>query len=141
MIHIKDGVEIPENELWFTATGAGGPGGQHVNKTSTRVTLWFDVRNSPSLTKDQKKRISENLATRINKNGQLRISARRHRSQADNREQTVGRFAQLIAYALEETPERKSTRIPRNAKKRRLEEKKHQSRKKHWRSKVEPEEN
>lgn len=141
MIHINETLTIPESELTFTASGAGGPGGQHVNKTSTRITLWFDVKNSPSLTEDQKARIAENLPTRINKNGMLRISAQRHRSQAANRQQTVERFTELIAEALEEPAKRKKTRVPRRAKKRRLEEKKHRGRKKQFRSKVEPGEN
>ncbi|MFP4572783.1 MAG: alternative ribosome rescue aminoacyl-tRNA hydrolase ArfB [Desulfosalsimonas sp.] len=141
MIHIKNDLAIPENELGFTASGAGGPGGQHVNKTSTRVTLWFDVENSPSLNPGQKKLISEKLSTRINKNGMLHISARKHRSQAANRQLTVERFALLIREALEKAPERKKTRVPRRAKKYRLEEKRHTSRKKQWRSKIKPGEN
>lgn len=139
MIRIREDLEIPTNELKFTASGAGGPGGQHVNKTSTRITLWFDVKNSPSLTEDQKKQIKESLPTRINKNGLLRVSARRHRSQAANRQQAVERFALLIADALEQSPGRKKTRMPKSAKKRRIEEKKHTGRKKQWRSKVGPE--
>lgn len=141
MIYINETLSIPEGELTFTASGAGGPGGQHVNKTSTRVTLLFDVKNSPSLSEDQKKQIAENLYTRINKNGLLRISAQRHRSQAANREQTVEKFAELIAEALQEPEKRKKTRVPRRAKKRRLEEKKHTSRKKQLRSKPGPGEN
>ncbi|MBS3809794.1 MAG: aminoacyl-tRNA hydrolase [Desulfobacterales bacterium] len=141
MIQIKEDLAIAENEIFFTASGAGGPGGQHVNKTSTRVTLWFDVKNSPSLSEDQKKRIAENLYTRINKNGLLRISAQRHRSQAANREQTVERFAELIAEALQEPAKRKKTRVPGRAKKRRLKEKKHRSRKKQLRSNPGPGEN
>ncbi|MCF8035973.1 MAG: aminoacyl-tRNA hydrolase [Desulfobacteraceae bacterium] len=138
MIHINETLVIPEGELTFTASGAGGPGGQHVNKTSTRITLWFDVQNSPSLTAEQKARIAENLHTRINKNGILRISAQRHRSQAANRQQTVEKFAELIEQALEEPAKRKKTRVPRRAKKRRLEEKKHRGRKKQFRSKIAP---
>lgn len=136
MITVTEELAIPENEIWFTASGSGGPGGQHVNKTSSRITLWFDVAASPSLGPEQKERIQQRLPTRINKNGLLHISAQRHRSQAANREQTIERFAQLIADALEETPARKKTRIPRRAKKRRLENKKHLGRKKQLRTKI-----
>ncbi|MCF8110251.1 MAG: aminoacyl-tRNA hydrolase [Desulfobacteraceae bacterium] len=136
MINIKKGLEVPENELVFTASGAGGPGGQHVNKSSTRVTLWFDVKNSPSLSKKQKKLISEKLSTRINKAGVLHISARKHRSQAANREQAVEKFIQLLGEALKQPPERKRTRPPQRAKKIRLEEKKRRARKKQLRSKL-----
>jgi len=138
MIHINETLTIQEDELTFTASGAGGPGGQHVNKASTRITLWFDVENSPSLTAEQKARIAENLHTRINKNGMLRISAQRHRSQAANRQQTVEKFAELIEQALEEPAKRKKTRVPRRSKKRRIEEKKHRGRKKQFRSKIVP---
>lgn len=141
MITIKDDLAIPENEVTFTASASSGPGGQHVNKTSTRITLWFDVVNSPSLTTGQKILISERLATRINRNGVMRISAQRHRSQAANREQTIERFAQLISHALEEAPERRKTRVPAKEKKRRIEGKKRQSRKKRLRTKIAPEEN
>ncbi|MBA2881421.1 ribosome-associated protein [Desulfosalsimonas propionicica] len=136
MITVTEELAIPENELWFTASGSGGPGGQHVNKTSSRITLWFDVAGSPSLDLEQKERIQQRLPTRINKNGLLHISAQRHRSQTANREQTIERFAQLIAEALKETPARKKTGIPRGAKKRRLENKKHQGRKKQLRTKI-----
>ncbi|MFP4194528.1 MAG: alternative ribosome rescue aminoacyl-tRNA hydrolase ArfB [Desulfosalsimonas sp.] len=141
MIHIKNGLAIPENELIFKASGAGGPGGQHVNKSSTRVTLWFDVENSPSLNEGQKKLVFEKLYTRINKAGMLHISARKHRSQAANREQAVEKFIQIILQALEQPPERRKTRKPRRVQKIRLEEKKRTGRKKQLRSKVKPGEN
>ncbi|MFW5908585.1 MAG: alternative ribosome rescue aminoacyl-tRNA hydrolase ArfB [Desulfosalsimonas sp.] len=141
MINIKNDLELPETELVFTASGAGGPGGQHVNKSSTRVTLWFDVKNSPSLSKKQKNLISEKLSTRINKSGILHISARKHRSQAANRQQAVEKFIQLIREALEESPERRKTRPPQRAEKIRLEEKKRTGRKKQLRSKIKPGEN
>jgi ribosome-associated protein len=138
MIKINDNLAIPENELTFTASASSGPGGQHVNKTSTRVTLWFDVANSLSLSPEQKIRIYHRLATRINRNGVMRVSAQRHRSQAANRDQTIQRFAQLIADALEETPQRLKTKVPVREKKLRLEKKKHKSLKKQLRSKVTP---
>ena len=140
MIRITENLSIPENELTFTASGSSGPGGQHVNKTSTRVTLWFDLKNSPSLRPEQKQRIAEKLPTRINRNGFLRVSAQRHRSQSANRDQTIERFAQLLEDALAETPERRATRVPKRTKKQRLENKKHHSRKKQLRTKI-PSEN
>jgi len=57
MIQITENLSIAENELKFSATPSSGPGGQHVNKVNTRITLWFDVEESPSLTPEQKIRI------------------------------------------------------------------------------------
>ncbi|NIR58541.1 MAG: aminoacyl-tRNA hydrolase, partial [Gammaproteobacteria bacterium] len=65
MIRINDTLSIPENELEFRASRASGPGGQHVNKVSSRVVLRFDVRRSPSLDPAQKRRIERKLPTRI----------------------------------------------------------------------------
>ena len=65
------GLEIPEGELEFVASRSGGPGGQNVNKVSSRVTLRFDVGHSGSLNEEQRTRIQRRLATRINKDGVL----------------------------------------------------------------------
>jgi protein subunit release factor B len=63
MIRITDQLSIPKDELKFTASRSRGPGGQHVNKASTRVTLGFDLINSPSLTSEQKQLVLDGLAT------------------------------------------------------------------------------
>jgi len=62
-IVIKEDLAIPDSELQFSAARSGGPGGQHVNKVSSRVILEFDVMHSPSLTPFQKRKITERLAT------------------------------------------------------------------------------
>src|SRR3989442_10645861 len=67
MIEIMDGTSIPESELGFSASRSGGPGGQNVNKVSSKVTLTFDVQASTALSEDQKRKIMGKLATRINK--------------------------------------------------------------------------
>jgi len=122
-ISIGDGVEIPLSELRFTTGRSSGPGGQHVNKVETRVTLLFDLDGSPSLNAEQKARIAERLASRVTKAGILRVTAQRHRSQAANRELVVERFAELLREALAEDATRRSTRVPRRAKRKRLAEK------------------
>jgi ribosome-associated protein len=100
MIEILPGVAIHEGELTFTASRSGGPGGQNVNKVATRVTLRFDVADSPSLSPDQKARILERLATRINKGRILQVVSQRHRTQAANRRAALERFAELLRCAL-----------------------------------------
>jgi ribosome-associated protein len=135
MIQINDQIQISEDELNFTASKSSGPGGQYVNKVNSRVTLWFDLAASSALTDDQKSRIAGCLATRISKTGILRVSAQSHRSQTANKELAVERFIELIKDALSESPERKKTKIPAKARRRRLDEKKHRSAVKKLRSK------
>ena len=134
MISILPGISIPEDEVHFTASRSGGPGGQNVNKVSSRVTLIFHVRASAALSDDQKRRISQKLATRINKEGELRIISQRTRSQEMNRTDAIERFAELIRRAL--TPERPrvKTRVPAAAHERRIEKKKKRTRVKQARS-------
>ena len=124
MIVINDELTIPVDELVFTASRSGGPGGQNVNKVSTKITLSFDVANSPSLSAEQRARIASRLATRINKEGLLRIHAQETRSQDLNRTEAVDRFAELLRQALVVQKARKKTRVTRAAKERRLDEKK-----------------
>ena len=125
MIRITDQVLIPEDEISFTASRSSGPGGQHVNKASTRVTLRFDLANSPSLTPEQKKLLLEQLATRISKQGVLRVVSQKTRSQALNREIALERFVELLQQALELRPKRKVTKPRAAAKEKRLAHKKH----------------
>ena len=124
MIEVTDQISIPKQELRFTASRSGGPGGQHVNKVSTRVSLWFDVANSPSLSDEQKQLIFRRLTTRINKQGVLQVVAQQGRSQMTNRARAIERFVELLRKALKKKKMRRPTRIPRAAKERRLMEKK-----------------
>lgn len=128
MVQITDTLFIDDDELHFTASGSSGPGGQHVNKVSTRMTLRFDVAGSPGLTSDQKERIMNRLSTRINKNGVLMVVSQQHRSQSANRELALERFVGLLREALSTTPPRKRTRVPLRAHRRRIDEKKHRGR-------------
>lgn len=138
MIQITDNTMIPRDELKFSATRSSGPGGQHVNKVNTRITLWFDVGDSPSLTPDQKARILSRLNTRISKDKRLRIVSQRHRSQAANRDAAVEKFVQLLRDALTDQPPRKKTKVTQKAVQRRIDDKKHQSLKKKYRAKITP---
>jgi ribosome-associated protein len=134
MIPITEDLSIPDEEVAFTTSRSGGPGGQNVNKLETRVTLRFDLAGSPSLSEEQKARLRERLATRITKDGILQVTAQRHRTQAANREAAVERFAELLRENLREEPPRKQTRPSRAAKARRLEAKRRQSQRKRERS-------
>ena len=136
MVTVTSKLLIPEEELRFTASRSGGPGGQNVNKVNTRVTLWFDVAGSPNLSEEQKRLILSRLGTRINKEGVLRVVSQRHRSQAANRETAKERLVELLQEAIRQEPPRKKTQIPPAAQQRRLDDKKHRSRLKQERSKI-----
>lgn len=123
MIQVTSQVSISEEELRFTASRSSGPGGQNVNKLNTKVTLWFDVVNSPSLSDDQKRAILARLGHRVSSKGVLRLVSQRSRSQAANREAVVERFVSLMRDALRPERTRKKTLIPQTAKERRIRQK------------------
>jgi ribosome-associated protein len=127
MVHVLDDLEIPDEELAFSTSRSSGPGGQNVNKVSTRVTVLFNVEESPALSPEQRTLVRERLGGRINSQGVLRVSAQRHRTQLANREAAVERLAELVREALNEQPERIPVKVPRQAKERRLEEKRRRS--------------
>ncbi len=138
MIRINEQISIPEDELVFTASHSSGPGGQNVNKVSSRVTLWFDVVNSPSLSPEQKELVEGRLKTRVSKDGILRVISQQTRSQVENKELAIVRFVELMRDALKQVPIRKKTRVSKGAKERRLEEKKQRGIQKQERSKRVP---
>ena len=134
MIHIMDGISIPDGEVTFTASRSGGPGGQNVNKVSSKVTLAFDLRGSAALSDDQRRRIAERLATRINNDGILQVVSQRTRSQDMNRVDAIARFSELLRQALTPRRVRVKTRVSKTAKEQRLQEKRKHSVKKQTRS-------
>ena len=135
MVHIREGVDIKENEFRFAFSRSSGPGGQNVNKVDTRVTLVFDLTGSGSLATEQKAELRRRLASHLNRRGELRVVCQRHRSQWRNRQETLERFRQLLASALEKRKKRYGTRIPTRSRVRRLEDKGHRSRTKQMRRK------
>ncbi len=124
MLVITSNLSIPERELQFRASRSGGPGGQHVNKVNTRMTLHFDIRNSPSLTVMQKSRVSQKLKTRINKDGIFSLYAHRSRSQAMNRADLLDKFCRLLREALTPQRARRETRVPERSRVQRVDQKK-----------------
>lgn len=127
MIEITRDIFINEDELVFKVSRSGGPGGQNINKVNTRVTVFFDVANCENLSDTQKKRIFTHLATRVDKNGVLRVVSQKFRTQRANRNAAVERLQELLTGALEIRPIRKKSKVPYAARQRRLEQKRRRS--------------
>ncbi len=120
---IDDDLIIPGDELTLTAARASGPGGQHVNKTSSKVILSWDLANSQAIDDAVRNKLLDRLSSRVTRDGILPIHVDTERSQHRNRELACARLVALINDALHENPERRPTKIPRSQKKRRLETK------------------
>jgi len=134
-IPIKNDIAIPENEITITTSRAGGPGGQHVNKTSTKVTLRWNPVNSQALTEEQKKRVLENLSKQLTTEGDLVIYNRSTRSQVQNKKLAFDELAKRIRKALHVPRRRMKTKISKGVKEKRLQEKKQRGEVKKLRSK------
>ena len=115
LLEITPALRLPVRELTFRATPAGGPGGQHANRSSTRIELWWDVAASPSLTEAQRALVSSRLGRRLDREGRLRIVSAERRSQSQNREAALDRLVTLVASALQVAPPRRRTRPTRGS--------------------------
>jgi ribosome-associated protein len=122
-LEITPDLLLPLSELDYRATRSGGPGGQHVNTSSTRIEVWWDVAASPTLTDEQRARLLVRLATRLDGEGRLRIVASESRSQLRNREAATERLREVVAAALAVPKPRKRTKPSPAAKAARLEAK------------------
>lgn len=123
-IPINERLQIPWSELQFRFSTSSGPGGQHANRSATRVTLLFDVAGSPSLPEEARAQLRRKLAARLDKEGVLRIDVQDTRSQSQNREIAVSRFQALLAEALKRPKKRRKTRPGAGVRESRLAEKK-----------------
>jgi ribosome-associated protein len=135
-LRIRSGLVIPASELLETASRSSGPGGQHVNKTSTRVTLRWNVQASPLLSPAQRRRLAQQLETRITRAGNLIVHCGASRSRAKNRETARQRLAELVRDGLRTSRQRVATRPGKGARERRLSEKKQRSTTKRQRGRV-----
>ena len=123
------------SELSFTTSRSGGPGGQHVNKVNTKVTLRFDIDNSEVLSDKEKSVLKEKLSNKVTNDNFLVISAESERSQLKNKEEAVKKFLDLLKQVFKVKKKRKATKPSKAAVEKRLTEKKKQSEKKQMRQK------
>jgi len=126
-LRIDPHLHIPAAEIHERASRSSGPGGQHVNKTETRVTLRWNVRESPSLDASQRRRLIARLGPRLTRRGHLVVHAQRFRSRARNREVARERMAEVVREALQVRRARVPTAPSRGATKRRLDAKRHRA--------------
>ena len=136
MLEVTPGLVIDESELDERFVRASGPGGQNVNKVATAVELRFDVANSRTLPPDVRERLRVLAGTRMTSNGVLLIDARRHRTQAQNREDARLRLTELLRQALVKPKRRRKTRPTKSSVEKRVQSKKRRAETKRSRGKV-----
>ncbi|MBN2085065.1 MAG: aminoacyl-tRNA hydrolase [Anaerolineales bacterium] len=134
-IAITTRISVPEEELRIEYVRAPGPGGQNVNKVATAVQLRFDVRHSPSLPEDVRRRLARLAGRRLTSEGILVIHAHSRRTQDQNRADAVNRLKELIAHAAVPPKRRKATRPTKSSKERRLTVKRQRGEQKNLRGK------
>lgn len=135
-IPIKNGIVIPASELEITTSRSGGPGGQHVNKTNTRVTVRWNVKTSSAFNDEQRERIMRYLQAELTTEGDLMVHTSTSRSQKQNKQIAYANLAEKIRKALYIPKKRIATRSSKTSKKARLDAKIRHSAIKKMRSKV-----
>ncbi len=124
-LFVKNGISIPMRELEVTTSRSGGPGGQHVNKTDTRITVRWNVKMTSALNEEQKERVLQNLQTRLTGDGDLIVHNSESRSQQQNKQMALIQLAQDVRKALHVPKKRMATRVSRSVKEARVDEKTH----------------
>jgi len=138
ILEVNSGIRIPVDEFRFTFTRSGGPGGQNVNKVSTRAVLSWPVVESASLPEGVRSRFLKRFANRISAAGILQIACSDYRTQQRNIEGCLDRLKDLIRAVAAPPVQRRATRPTRGSQRRRLDEKKQKSARKQNRRKLGP---
>jgi ribosome-associated protein len=126
-LEVTESISIPRDELSIRASRSGGAGGQHVNTSSTRIELLWNVAQTRALPDEIRERMLARLRARTNADGFIRIVSSEHRSQLRNREAAEERLAKLVRSALAIPRARRKTAPTRASKEARLEAKKRRS--------------
>lgn len=128
--HENDIPEVPESEFDIDFVRSSGPGGQKVNKTSSKAQLRWNVGGSGAFTEAQKDAIREAAGNRLNTDDEIVLSAETERSQLQNRSAVIGRLQEIVTEALTPKKERRPTKVSRSQKRKRLDDKRKTSEKK-----------
>ncbi|MBX7167910.1 MAG: aminoacyl-tRNA hydrolase [Pirellulales bacterium] len=130
MLIVNRRIRIPDEELQFTFARSGGPGGQNVNKVNTKAVLHWDVTRSTGLPDDVRSRFLARYSRRITAEGSLVLTSQRYRTQLQNLADCRSKLAEMLAAVATAPVVRKATKPSKAVKRRRLEEKRHESAKK-----------
>jgi ribosome-associated protein len=130
VLRVDESLSIPRNELGVRVSRSSGAGGQHVNKTSSRVEIFWNVVRSSALSEQQRLRLLDRLRSRLTGDGSIRVVASDERSQSRNRDLAEERLSEMVRRALIVPKKRRPTKPTRASREARLESKKKQSRKK-----------
>lgn len=122
-IFINHRLSIPLDEVEITSSRASGPGGQHVNRTDSRISVRWNITASKTLTEQQREHLLAKLQTQLNSDGNIAIHCSTSRSQIQNKEEALVRLADVIRKALHVPKKRMATKIPRSIKEARVESK------------------
>jgi ribosome-associated protein len=128
MVEINPSIRIPRSELTFTFVRAGGPGGQNVNKVSSKAVLRWNLVSSPSLPEEVKARLQARQHHRITLGGDLVLTSQKFRDQEKNRKDCLDKLRGFVLEAAHVPKARKPTKATRSSHQRRLTEKRHRSR-------------
>lgn len=131
---VNSSIIIPDHEIEISTSRAGGPGGQHVNRTSTRITLRWNVIETQALNDEQKERVLQKLQSKLTTEGDLIIHVAETKSQLQNKKLALEQLGHIIHQALKVAKKRKPTKTSKAAKEARLQKKKQHSLKKKMRS-------
>ena len=127
MLQVTDSITIPDSELDWSYARSGGPGGQNVNKVSSKAVLRWNLRTTAALPPHVKDRLIALNRRRVTTDGDLVLSSQRYRDQDRNRQDCVEKLAELIREAATLPKPRRATRPTRGSKTRRLAAKRHRS--------------
>jgi len=129
-LFVNESVAIPRSELDVRVSRSSGAGGQHVNKTSSRVEIFWSIQSSKAISEGERARLIDKLRSKLTTDGSIRVVASDMRSQSRNRELAEKRLAELVRRALVIPRKRRPTRPTKASKEARLEGKKRQASKK-----------